>query len=81
MLTWTIIKDNCSFLITVNDLRQLESGNFLTYEHFMSRPIPFIVMSIFFITSYFTLQQENVSIEIVLGSQLTRKDDNVINIF
>jgi hypothetical protein len=27
------------------------------------------------------LQQVKVSIEIVFGSQLTRKDDNVINIF
>jgi hypothetical protein len=45
----------------------------------MSRPTPFIVMLIFFfITSYFTLQQVKVSIEIVFGSQLTRKDDNVI---
>ena len=42
-------------------------------------------VNIFFITSYFTsyftLQQVKVSIEIVFGSQLTRKDDNVINIF
>jgi hypothetical protein len=35
------VKDNnCSFFfITVNvSLRQHESGNFLTYGHFMSRP-------------------------------------------
>ena len=38
-------------------------------------------VNIFVITSYFTLQQVKVSIEIVFGSQLTRKDDNVINIF
>jgi len=38
-------------------------------------------VNIFFITSYFTLQQVKDSIEIVFGSQLTRKDDNVINIF
>ena len=38
-------------------------------------------VNIFIITSYFTLQQVKVSIEIVCGSQLTRKDDNVINIF
>jgi hypothetical protein len=33
-------------------------------------------VNIFFITSYFTLQQVKVSIEIVFRSQLTRKDDN-----
>jgi hypothetical protein len=38
-------------------------------------------VNIFIITSYFTLQQVKVSIEIVSGSQLTRKDENVINIF
>jgi hypothetical protein len=38
-------------------------------------------VNIFIITSYFTLQQGKVSIAIVFGSQLTRKDDNVINIF
>jgi hypothetical protein len=38
------VKDNnCSFFfITVNDsLRQHESGHFLTYGHFMSRPTAF----------------------------------------
>ena len=29
------------FFITVNDLRQHESGHFLTYGHFMSRPTAF----------------------------------------
>ena len=38
-------------------------------------------VNIFVITSYFTLQQVKDSIEIVFGSQLTRRDDNVINIF
>ena len=38
-------------------------------------------VNIFFITSYFTLQQVKVSIEIVFGSQLTRKDDKCHQFF
>ena len=44
MLTWTIRLRTTTvhFFITVNDsLRQHESGHFLTYGHFMSRPTAF----------------------------------------